>query len=278
MSPSKRITPALRTAVQEGVFPGAVFFVRLNNIIRFHEAVGLTSILPSSPAARVDTLYDLASLTKPLATTTGILCLVQDGLIHLNQTVGSILQTLSNSPVGQATIRDLLGHCSGLPAWRPYYKQVDLSCDSWFKPDWGEQRREFVLDKIAQEPLEYQLGSQTLYSDLGFILLGFVIEAKTHRNLAQYCHDRIFNRLGATPLLFAHHEKSGFNRKVESCDIAPTEQDQWRGKLVHGEVHDENAYMMGGVAGHAGLFGTAEAVAALTGSLVRRLLGSSSFS
>jgi len=263
---SNPITQGLRTGVQEGVFPGVVLLVRLKNTILCHEAVGLASTLPSAPATRVNTLYDLASVTKPLATATAILCLVQDGLVHLNQTVGSIFRPLINNPVGEATIRDLLGHRSGLPAWRPYYKQFGLQHGTVLKPDSVEKRRDCILDQICHEPLEYRPRSQTLYSDLGFMLLGFVIEHKTNQSLSQYCQERIFDPLGANPLIFAHSEGVPLYGDGASLDIAPTEQDPWRGRLVQGEVHDENAFILGGIAGHAGLFGTAEAVAALTGA------------
>ncbi len=271
------ISQALLTAVRGGTFPGAVLLVRLKHSILFHEAVGLASTLPSAPVARLDTLYDLASLTKPLAAATGILCLVQDGLIDLNQTVGSILRPLLNSPVGQATIRDLLGHRSGLPAWRPYYKQFPVQQGAWSQPDSVKKRRDFVLDKICHEPLEYQPGSQTLYSDLGFMLLGLVIEDKTNQSLARYCQERIFDPLGAKPLTFLHGEGGGPLRNWAPSDIAPTDHDPWRGRLVQGEVHDENAFLLGGIAGHAGLFGTAEAVAAITGAWVEGYWGRHDF-
>lgn len=274
---SNPITQALRTGVQEGVFPGAVLLVRLNNTILCHEAVGLAATLPSAPAARVNTLYDLASVTKPLATATAILCLVQDGLVHLNQTVGSILQPLINCPVGDATIRDLLGHRSGLPAWRPYYKQFGLQHGTLLKQDSVQKRRDFILDKICHEPLEYRTRSQTLYSDLGFMLLGFVIEHKTNQSLARYCQERIFDPLNAKPLIFAHIEGVPLYGDGASLDMAPTEQDPWRGRLVQGEVHDENAFILGGIAGHAGLFGTAEAVAALTGAWLKGYGGHHAF-
>ena len=108
MSRSDSITQALQSGVHEGVFPGAVLLVRLNNTILYHRAVGLTSSLPSSSPSHINTLYDLASLTKPLATTTALFCLVQDGLLDLDQTAASILRSLTNDPIGEATIRDLL--------------------------------------------------------------------------------------------------------------------------------------------------------------------------
>ena len=277
MSRSSPITHALRTAVREGIFPGAVLFVRLSNIILCHEAIGLASTLPSAPAARVTTLYDLASLTKPLATATAMLCLVQDGLAHLDQTVGSILPPMRNSPVGEATIRDLLSHRSGLPAWRPYFKQFGFQDGSWREQDSLEKRRKFVLHKIGHEFLDYQPRDKALYSDLGFMLLGFVIESKTNQSLSNYCKERIFDPLGVTSLAFPQSDGEVLSGHGTSLDIAPTEHDPWRGRLVQSEVHDENAYILSGIAGHAGLFGTAEAVAALTGAWLEGYWGRKAF-
>ena len=271
------ITQALRAGVQERVFPGGVLLVRLNNSILYHEAVGLASSLPSAQATRLNTLYDLASLTKPLATATAILCLVQDGLAHLDQTVGSILPTLMNSPVGEATIRDLLSHRSGLPAWRPYFKQFGFQDGQWRKHDSLEKRREFVLHKICQEPLEYQPRDRALYSDLGFMLLGFIIESKTNQSLGRYCKERIFDPLGVKSLSFLQSEGEILPEHGASLDIAPTEQDPWRGRLVQGEVHDENAFLLGGMAGHAGLFGTGAAVSAVTGAWLGGYWGRNAF-
>jgi CubicO group peptidase (beta-lactamase class C family) len=271
------ITQALRTGVQERVFPGAVLLVRLNHSILYHEAVGFASPLPSAIATRLNTIYDLASLTKPLATATAILCLVQDGLAHLNQTVGSTLPTVRNSPVGQATIRDLLAHRSGLPAWRPYFKQFGFQDGKWREQDSLEKRREFVLHKICHEPLESQPGDQALYSDLGFMLLGLVIESKTNQPLGRYCKERILDPLGVKSLSFLQTEGEVPLGHGAFSDIAPTEQDPWRGRLVQGEVHDENAFLLGGIAGHSGLFGTAEAVSALTGAWLDSYWGRNAF-
>lgn len=263
---SDPITQALKAGVQQGVFPGAVLLVRLRNTIVYHKAVGLVSSLPASPGARLTTIYDLASLTKPLGTVSALVCLVQDGLISLNQTVGSILRPLVNDPIGDVTIRDLLCHRSGLPAWRPYYKHFGVQPGNFTQSHSREKARNFILDQIRCEPLEHPPRSKTLYSDLGFMLLGFVIEEKTYQSLAQYCQERIFDPLLANPLFFGTNKGDVSYEGKPSFDVAPTEQDPWRGRLLQGEVHDENAYVLGGIAGHSGLFGTAEAVAVLSGA------------
>ena len=116
------ITQALQAAVQRDVFPGAVLLARVDGMIGYHQAVGFASRLPTPTFTDLDTLYDLASLTKPLATGTAILCLIQDNSIHLDQSVGSLIEEVAERPIGRATVRDLLCHRSGLPAWRPYFE------------------------------------------------------------------------------------------------------------------------------------------------------------
>ena len=277
MSRSDPITQALQAGVQEGVFPGAVLLVRLRNTILYHKAVGLTSSLSSSPPSHINTLYDLASLTKPLATTTAFLCMVQDGLVDLDQTAASILPPLTNNPIGEATIRDLLCHRSGLPAWRPFYQQFVLSNGEFPESISSGGRRDSILAAIRQEPLEYQPRTKAIYSDLGFMLLGFVIEKQAKQSLAEYCQERIYSQLAAQPLFFVNNKGLNSSKKKVSLDVAPTEQDPWRGRLLQGEVHDENAYVLNGIAGHAGLFGTAEAVAVMTGAWLDGYWGRHSF-
>ena len=265
MEKNDLITRALQAAVDEKVFPGAVLFVRYHGNICYHQAVGVTSALPSQSPTSLKTIYDLASLTKPLATGTGVLCLVQDGLLELDQPIESIVQVLRGKPVARATMRDLLCHRSGLPAWRSFYEAVALENNTLPK----EHSVNHVLKIIAEEPLEYEPKSQSVYSDLGFIFLGLAIETVTKQSLRQYCADRMFNPLQATPLSFfddSHCQSS-------QAHIAPTEQDFWRGRMLHGEVHDQNAYVLGGAAGHAGLFGTAQAVSVMTKAWLEAYLG-----
>ena len=277
MAVPNRITQALRKGVQDGVFPGAVLFVRQQTTVLYHEAVGLLSALPSSGAVHLNTLYDLASLTKPLATASALVCLVQDGLVPLDQPVSSLLKDLHESPIGKVTIRNLLAHRSGLPDWRPYYNQLPLKEGMWLRSETNKKRREVFLNRIGQETLVYSPGSQALYSDLGFMLLGLAIEEQTQQSLFQFCQDRIFDPLGAQPLIFPDNETEQGTKQPSKRIFAPTEYDPWRGRLVQGEVHDENAFALGGIAGHAGLFGTAEAVAGITGAWLEGYWGRNPF-
>ncbi len=270
MSGTDPVGRALETAVEEGVFPGAVLAVRLRGRLAYHRAVGRVSSEPPGSPAQVQTIYDLASLTKPLATTTSVLWLVQQGRLALDHRLDDLLPELNGRPIGSATVFHLLTHSSGLPAWRPYYERV--AEQDRLTPGFGgsEAAGRAVLGYIRDEVLLHTVGERSLYSDLGFMLLGFIVERLSGQSLATFCREYLFKPLGAEPLGFATLTDKGVavgGRVVAEQDaVAATERDSWRGRLLRGEVHDENAYALGGAAGHAGLFGTAEAVLAVSGA------------
>lgn len=266
MGMNRPIQSALQGAVDDGTFPGAVLTVRLRGDIVFESAVGRLSRQGPEEAVTVDTCYDLASLTKVLATTTALALLMQRGLVKVDDRIDDILTELRGSASGGATVRQLLTHSSGLPGWRPYYERVAAAEAT--QPGFlgSPAASETLLQCIAKEELVYERGSRSLYSDLGFMLLGFAVERLSGEPLDQFCSGRLYGPLGARPLAYArrgsasalsiHHDGA--------CTIAPTEEDPWRKRMLCGEVHDENAYALGGVAGHAGLFGTARAILAVS--------------
>ncbi|MDE3242728.1 MAG: beta-lactamase family protein [Nitrospirota bacterium] len=271
MKASDPIAGAMQSAVEAGVFPGAVLLVRLQGAIRYHRAFGLTASVPLPEPAHRDTIYDLASLTKPLATATAVLCLVQDGSLSLDRTVQDCLPELQGCPVGRATIAHLLTHSSGLPAWRPFYERV--ADQDKLQPGFlgSPAAKAYVLQLIGEEELLAPIGAQAVYSDLGFMLLGLLVERLTGRSLAAVVRERIYGPIKAEPLSFVPTE--GAPPAFAASAIAPTEDDPWRGRMLRGEVHDENAYALGGVAGHAGLFGTAAAVLAVSGCWLDAVTG-----
>jgi len=258
------IQAALQAAVDDGTFPGAVLAVRLRGMVVYEGAAGRLSQQNPDEAVTIHTCYDLASLTKVLATTTALLVLMQRGKLTLEDRVDQILNELQGSAAGVASLRQLLTHSAGLPGWRPYYER--LASREVAQPGFPGRVavREAVLGYIAQEELVYARGSRSLYSDLGFMLLGWVVERLAGESLDQFCNNQIYRPLEAQPLAYIprgmHATPAAF---LESAAIAPTEDDPWRGRLLCGEVHDENAFALGGVAGHAGLFGTARAVLAV---------------
>lgn len=276
MSSSDPIDRALRRAVEGRVFPGAVLMVRVAGTVAYAGAVGLAAQRPRAEPASVATIYDLASLTKPLATAGAVLCLVQDGKLDLEAPVCEVLPALNGHAVGFATVAQLLSHRAGLPSWLPYYEWV---------ADRDRRESGFLGSRAAQEALveylvglapAYPVGAESRYSDLGFMLLGLLVEERAGRPLDEYCQARLFGPMGARPLAFRRTgagEASEGSDEWASSSIAPTEEDPWRGRLLRGQVHDENAYAMGGVAGHAGLFGDASAVLTVSGHWLQAYLG-----
>lgn len=261
MANSDPIGAALQSAVDEGTFPGAVLAVRHEGALVYQQAVGRLSLGPSAGAVTLETVYDLASLTKPLATTTAILLLLQRHELTLESRVEYWLEPLSGTSIGAIGIAHLLSHSSGLPGWRPFYERL---CGDRLIHNGQLDREEAktaVLSYIGEEPLIYPAGTRSLYSDLGFMLLGFIVERITSRSLAAFCEEEFFRPLGAAPLAYRPRGATAPGPLHDDMyPIAPTEDDPWRGRILCGEVHDENAYALGGIAGHAGLFGTAGAV------------------
>ncbi len=266
------IVRAFRQAVQDKVFPGAVVLVRHRGVVVLHEAVGTRGGPPDDQPVHHASVYDLASLTKPLATATAVLCLVQDGRLQVNQSVRHWVEELRGSPFADVTIRQLLSHSAGLPAWRPYYE--------WLSPDGAppcheeERRRRLhaLLQAIARESVEYRPGSRSLYSDVGFMLLGAVVERCAGMSLAAWCRRTMYEPAGVSSLGFLRGDDAD-TAWAAGLAVVPTEWDARRNRLLCGDVHDANAAALGGVAGHAGLFGTAHAVSQLSAVWLRAVQG-----
>ena len=231
----------MRAAVQDSVFPGAVLLIARKGIIAHFRAYGKMGYVKAFDRPMpLNAVFDLASLTKVVATTTAAMILVQEGKLDLDAPVSSYLPQFHGNGKDSVTVRHLLTHTSGLPPFKRYFLEN-------LPP--GE-----IISRILQEPLEYTPGTETRYSDLGIILVGKIIEKLTGEPLDRFCTRRIFAPLGMEETFF-NPPRSLWNR------IPPTEMDSWRGRLVHGVVHDENAYALGGVAGHAGLFSSARDLA-----------------
>ena len=251
MNPVRRF---MQEGVAEKVFPGAVLRVAVEGDTVFSEAFGYARLRPTRKAMTEDTVFDLASLTKPLATTLSIMVLVEAGQIRLDQPLGDLIAAFSKTEKRDITVSQLLSHASGLPAYHPYYetlRALDL-----------RQIKTTLHEYLLREPLVHPPGAVCLYSDLGFMILQWIIEATTGRRLDDFTFRAVHGPLGMDGLFF--------NPLPCPRDVsyAATEDCPWRGKVLEGEVHDDNAYTMGGVAGHAGLFGTAQSVY----ELLRRLL------
>lgn len=273
MATNDVIQAALQSAVDDGVFPGAQLAVRLRGELQCVVVAGrLSSTSPGLPV-QPTTIYDLASLTKPLVTATSVLLLIQRAKVMLEDSVQGVLTELEGTPIGQATVRDLLAHRSGLPGWRPYYERLDAGGVVSEPLGGNHDVKQQVLKLIRDEPLIYTRGTRSVYSDLGFMLLGFLVERLSGMPMDIWFGETIAQPLQADPMMYCPpvgRARLGVVRPaIDASQIAPTEQDERRNRLLCGEVHDENAAAMGGIAGHAGLFGTAESVLAVSGAWLR---------
>lgn len=269
------IQTALDQAVSQGVFPGAVLAIRHGGDPVVQLCAGRLSTVPEGPLVQISTIYDLASLTKPLATVTALVLLIQQGRCRLNDRVADHLPECADSPIESATLWHLLTHSSGLPGWRGFYERLSPNGIVPRSRQERDRAKQSVLAWIASESPVYERGRRSLYSDLGFMLLGMMVERCSGRSLGEYFHERIGDRLGRIRVEFVLAER--VNEFVEGSTktggVASTEVDPWRGRTLCGEVHDQNAGALGGEAGHAGLFGTAEAVLAVTGAWTRSYHG-----
>ncbi len=258
MSAEKRILGLLLTAVSDGVFPGSVLLVSHSKKIVFFEAVGNSGLFPTPRPMTRQTCFDLASLTKPLATALSILCLVSMGMVRLGDSLAKILSstTVPEDKKG-ITLRQLLSHCSGLPAWKPYYLSLRTL------PQMA--RKAQIRRQILEEPLAYPPATNTVYSDLGFIVIEWLLEEISGRDLYHFTQENLFDHLVcASPGFIPLGQETDFDHN----QFADTEYCPWRNRILSGEVHDENAYVLGGVAGHAGLFGTALEVKCLLDTIL----------
>ncbi len=231
----------------ERAYPAAVVEVGTRDGVLWEEAFGRLDYDEESPVTQKDTIFDLASLTKVIAAASLVMQLVEQGKVALGDRIADRLPDWRGNDRESVTLRSLLTHSSGLTAWLPFYRD-------------HTGRTEFQ-HAICSLPLEYPPETQAIYSDLGFILLGFIIEDAGGRPFRREADD-LLTRVTSEPLLF--NPPPGLRSA-----IAPTGHDPWRGRRLIGEVHDENCWALGGAAGHAGLFGTAKAV----GDFARAVLG-----
>jgi len=233
----------MRQAIAEKVFPGGVLLVSKEAETVFFNAYGVAHLISRIPVVR-ETIFDLASLTKPLATTLAVMRLVQQDRIRLEQPLAKILPEFDNSDKAGIKLRHLLYHNSGLPDYRPYYKALsDVTRDL---------RRSALRKQLLQEALVNPIGKTVLYSDLGFMILAWVVEHVAGRRLDHFVTDEIYRFLELNHLFFVCD-----NLNDNRGPFAATENCPWRCRVLEGQVHDENAYAVGGIEGHAGLFGTA---------------------
>lgn len=240
----------LRQGIQDGVFSAAASEVLQSKKTRWTCWIGKTRLGEGAEAVGEETLFDLASLTKTLATTGIAARMVERKELSLDERVIERLPGLPwHVDWSETTVRDLLGHRAGFGAWSDLSKDFrDLRAAP--KPG-SKVVRDHVLSQIVSMPTFYPPRSSTVYSDLGFIVLGAVLEAVSGEALERLVDEEVRKPLGCSSLV-----SNPLKHGCPLSKIAATEDVPWRGGVIHGVVHDDNAYVLGGLAGHAGLFGT----------------------
>ncbi len=238
---AERVGFVMNRALTDSAFPGAVAVVGNRKGILLERSVGRLD-LADSTAPSLHTLWDMASLTKVVALTSVMMQLVEKGLVKLDAPVNRYVPEFTGRWKSRVTVRHLLTHSSGLPSWRPLYKEATSQADA--------------LALAIATPLDTVPGAQMVYSDLGAIILGEIARRVTQTPLDSYATNNVFAPLGMNETFF----RPDTNLRSQ---IAPTEIDSWRQRHLRGEVHDENAFALGGVSGHAGLFSSAHDLARL---------------
>jgi CubicO group peptidase (beta-lactamase class C family) len=267
MAVSEPISTLLAERIEAGDFPSAVYLAAEKGEMVFSGALGLAVAEAAEPEkipARIGTIYDLASITKPLIT--GLLCakLLESGQLGLSDMISKYFPKFDTADKKEITLRQLLTHTSGFTAWKPFYllTGLDRAADH-------EAKKIRIVELIASEPLTHQTGTEVVYSDLNFLMLGFLIEQIYGERIDTVAQKEIFTLLGLEKTFFnppsnlkkeiAASER-GNNYEKQTCvgkgyDVSGGE---WREDIIWGEVHDGNAYYLDGAAGHAGIFSTAE--------------------
>lgn len=244
----------LERATLAHAFPGASAVVTRGPETVWMDAVGRFTYEANSTPVTIQTVFDLASLTKVIATTTMAMWLQEHARLRLDSRIEELVPEIrrqsKDSRWSAVTVRMLLAHCSGLRGYAPLFENV---------PD-----AQGVRQKLFRLGLDANPGTRTEYSDLGFILLGILLERIAGERLDTFCQREVFQPLGM--------KQTCFNPPLsQRREIPPSEDDQkYRHRVIQGEVHDQNASVLGGVAGHAGLFATAEDVSKFARCMLRR--------
>src|SRR5262245_5865571 len=266
--PRDPVARYLEERTREGAWPGAVWSVEERGRTLSPAAVGSLALVPGREPVLEGALYDLASLTKPLATGALLALLEQDRQLDLEAPASSLLPEMEGGGGDAPSLLDLALHRAGLPAWRPFYLFAESP--------------EGVLNSVMRLPAEAPCGARVLYSDPGYILLGEALRRVTGRGLDELFSQRIARPAGVSTIAFgpvagpparvAPTEMGNrYEREIAAPFVPggePVEPGRFRAELIRGEVHDGNAHALGGIYGHAGLFGDAAGVARLAREFV----------
>jgi CubicO group peptidase (beta-lactamase class C family) len=279
---SNKLNALIEDGLNQELFPGAVLLVFKNGTVKHKKAYGYAQkysfgriALEKPESMSTEHLFDIASMTKVFATTFGVMLLVDRGEIELDDFACKYIPLLNDGEKSNITIRHLLSHRAGLAPWKPVYYHAFHKDES--------------LDYISSIPLKYPVGTEYHYSDLGFMILGYLIEEVTGKSLDLYLKENLYDPLGLRNTTFCPLSRSyikiaatshgnPFERRMVTddnfgykCDENPDDFQKWRHYTLKGEVNDGNAfYAYGGVAGHAGLFSAADDLKILVDLLVNK--------
>ncbi len=256
----KRIDAAIDRAISEGKVPGAVVLVGRRGRIAYARAAGLRAIEPASEAMTRDTIFDLASLTKPIATATSVMILIDEGRLSPTDRIARVLPELDSHGKGAITVEELLRHRAGFVPDNPLNDYQQGPDQAW--------------KRIADLDLVSRPGDHFRYSDVGFLVLGRLVERRSGQRLDVFAKENIFVPLGMTDAHFRPIDANGHtDARILVDRIAPTERDKPGGEMLRGIVHDPRSRALGGVAGHAGLFATADDLAVYAQTLLNGGIG-----
>lgn len=249
----RRAAEILEDGVRDGLFPGGTVWVSRRGIDALVCSAGRTEF---GGGVEVDehTLFDLASVTKPVATGSAMLLLAQEGRLHFGEPVTDFFGDRKLPHLAGVTLRHLLTHTSGLPAWRDLYSRG--------------QTRDEAIDELFAIPPDNPPGARYVYSCLGYIILHLAAQEVSGRRFDEFCRERIFEPMGMLSTMF--------NPPADGCVIAATDHCPARKRKLVGEVHDGNAWALGGVSGNAGLFSTAADLAIFCRNITCESAGGSS--
>ena len=242
-----RLDAVAEEAVKAKNVPGVILLVSHRDRIVYRKAFGNRAVEPEAVPMTLDTVFDLASLTKGTATGSSVMALIEEGKLRLNDPAVRYWPDFGQNGKDKVTIRQLLTHSSGLASWRNFRKDFGDAEGAAI-----QEHTEKVLPALAAMPLTNPVDTKFVYSDLGYITLGEIVRRVSGERVDAYAKRRIFEPL--------RMRDTGYNPDPRLCArAAPTEK--WNGKFLQGQVHDPNAAVMDGVAGHAGLFSTIDDLA-----------------
>lgn len=274
VTPFAEVSNLLNGAVEDQVFPGAVLLIGKNGQILFNQAVGQRTLSPKASgdtSMSLSTVFDIAEVTRVVVTSTLLMLFTENNRIRLDDKISRYLQGFGIFGKGEMSVAHLLAHTSGLPQSVDFFEELNkLNSGSRAGILASRAAKDFVYREIGQTKTKFTPGLKRLTSDVGFIVLGQLIETLTGLKLDHAAQRFIFQPLGISSSSFV--DLALIRRRgilpIEEL-IAPTEDCSWRGRILCGEVHDENAWAMGGISGHAGLFASASDLHKFASALIQ---------